>query len=165
MKKVLLISALFGLLLNGVGCSKNKDGESGKAPGSGYEVNSGSGNQESKESPGSSEANSALVGKYKLILDTSEVPEAEKAMMEEFKKDLPELMMDFKADGTADLLAKGDNLTAKWTVNGDTVTVDPDNEGEPTATFKIEDDGKMLVPDATMKLEPIGKAVPKFEKQ
>lgn len=158
-------SILMAVVLFSLSACGKKEAEDSSSTDSGTQASgSTAGSAPDSESKVSADL-AQYAGKYKLILDTTEVPEAEKAMMEEFKKDLPELIMDLKADGTADLLAKGDNLTAKWSVSGETLTVDPDKDGEPTATFKIEGEGKMLVPDETMKLEPIGKAVPKFEKQ
>lgn len=147
---VILSAMLFGAM----GCAKKE------------EPAADSGTPEVTKEAGASDAvKDSLVGTFKLILDTSEVPESEKAMMEDMAKDRPEISMVFKADGTADLRAKVDNSTARWEVYGESVTVTPDEKDEKSGTFKIADGGKTLVPDPSQGLEPIGKAVYVFKKQ
>lgn len=150
MRKSPWVLFVVGIVLAIAGCSKDGATAEGGTTGGGGAT---------------SDPKAAVVGKYKLELDLTEVAEAEKETMTKMAAEMPEISMDLKADGTADLLARGDNLTAKWTLEGTKLTVTPDNEGEEPGVFEVKDGGATLVPTAEAGMDPINGAKPIFKKQ
>ena len=88
----------------------------------------------------------ALVGKFHLNLDTSKMPEKERAAADMVKGMTSQVTMELKEDHKAEMNAMGQKKTGTWKLEGNMLKVTP--QGDKEGVFEVKDGGKSLVPDA-----------------
>jgi len=106
----------------------------------------------------------AIVGKYEGNMDTSGVAEADREAVAEAAKQANSIRIEIEEGGTAKLLARGDNLTATWKLEGDKLTITPHEESEDEGVLTVTEGGKILLPDASMGMGDFKGAKLRFKK-
>lgn len=92
----------------------------------------------------------AIVGKFEGSMDTSGVAEKDRVEVEAAAKQANAIQIEIREGGTAMLLARGDNLTAKWKLDGDKLTITPDKDTEDEGVLTVTEGGDILLPDPSM---------------